>query len=98
MLESSLQCINSRGIKSRELIIASARQHHALIKDNLQESKIFLISNMIKKGKTTLLQRFSIDSFLEDFNCLHAMSQNCALTHSFVHWKLSFICAQLRFL
>ena len=83
MLDGRLRCINSRRRSRSELIIASARQHHALIKDNSIKQNYF-DSNMIKKGKITVMQRFATDLFSADVNA--------------ISFELSFISKQGRFL
>ena len=92
MLEGRLRCFNSRRRSRSELIVASARQQHALIKDNSTVKQNYFDSNMIKKIKLTLMQCSTMDSFSADVNVY--MPRHKSVLFNFVSGELSFIFTQ----
>ena len=80
MLEGRLRCINSRRGSRIELNIASARQHHTLIKDKSPKSKIISILTRLI-NKRLHLKMFSSGLILGGHECLCGTSQKCHLTY-----------------
>ena len=73
-MEGRLRCINSRRRSRSELNIASARQHHALIKDDSPKSKIIsILTGLI--NKCLHFKMFSSGLILGEDDCLCATSQ-----------------------